>query len=82
MQVGGVGNPVIDPIYSAIGARLSAFRKTNSQTQEEASRALGLTQSAYARLESGETAIRIDQLLILASFWGVSARKILGTLLD
>lgn len=69
-------------LYAAIGERLLVFRKARSLTQADAGRTLGITQSAYARIESGETPLRIDQLIKLAAAWKVSARKFLGSLLD
>lgn len=70
------------PLYAAIGHNIQLWRKARNLEQKQVAEEIGMTQSAYSRLESGETQIRVDQLIQLAQVFNVSARKLLGSLLD
>lgn len=50
---------------------LIAFRKENGLTQKEISQRLGVTQQAYARLESNPTSASFERLFRIFSVLGV-----------
>ena len=66
----------LDLFYVEAGKRLRAARKQKGWSQVRAGKVLNISQSAYARLESGETPIRLDQMIRLSTAFGVSARRI------
>jgi transcriptional regulator with XRE-family HTH domain len=52
-----------------VGLRLAAIRKVKEISQDEAGRYIGITQSAYSRIERGTTTLNITQLRRLARFF-------------
>ena len=50
------------PINQFVGARLREFRKKSGKSQIEIAEYLSLSQSAYAKLETGETAINTERI--------------------
>lgn len=73
--------PVPEPEvpYSAlIGQLLKAYRVRGGVHQETLAVALGLSQSAYSRLESGDTNITAWQLRVCAAQLGLVPSRILA----
>jgi transcriptional regulator with XRE-family HTH domain len=71
-----------DPIYRLIGDRLIAYRKSNEYTQAQFADMIGMSQSAYSRLENGDSVIRVDQLLRIARACKTRVRTLIGNALD
>lgn len=75
--------PVSDRvIYRIIGDRIALYRKANEYSQADFARMLGISQSAYSRLELGHAMIRLDQLVKLAHGCKTRVRNFVGALLD
>ena len=60
------------------GARLHELRERAGLTQAQVADKLGITYRAYAFWEREPTAIRAEQLAILADLFGVSADDLIG----
>lgn len=60
-----------------IGQLIAHRRKQLSLRQEEVAGTLAISQSAYSRVEKGETSISVGQLIIIASHIGVSPAALL-----
>jgi len=56
-----------------IGAVVEHHRKSRSMTQEAMARALGISQSAYSRLEQGQSAMNVTQLRAVAAQLNLSS---------
>ena len=58
--------------------RLRELREDRDKTQTEIAKILGMKQSQYSRYENGIRDIRLDSLITLAKYYGVSTDYILG----
>lgn len=54
-----------------VGVVVEHHRKKRSMTQEAMARALGISQSAYSRLEQGQSAMSVTQLRAVAAQLGL-----------
>ncbi|MEI7581785.1 helix-turn-helix transcriptional regulator [Runella sp.] len=54
-----------------IGRRIRALRLLRDYTQEHLADSLGIGQSAYCKIERGQTDIRVSQLRQIAAILGV-----------
>jgi transcriptional regulator with XRE-family HTH domain len=64
-----------------VGAVIQHHRKQRPATQQHLAKALGLTQSAYSRLERGVTAFSVPQFKQVAQALRLSATELLNTAL-
>lgn len=62
----------------ALGRRVRELREQKRISQDEARRAIEVSQPTYSRIESGERIIKGDELVILADLFGVRAAAITG----
>lgn len=58
--------------------RLKELRKKSGLTKKEISQAVGISQAAISRWESGLQVPQVDFAKILADFYGVSLEYLLG----
>ena len=58
--------------------RLKELRKKSGLTKKEISQAVGISQAALLRWESGLQVPQVDSAKILADFYGVSLEYLLG----
>ncbi|MGI5978619.1 MAG: helix-turn-helix domain-containing protein [Oscillospiraceae bacterium] len=58
--------------------RIKELRTDNDYTQEQIANYLGIKQTVYSRYETGKNDMKIEYLVKLANFYGVSADYILG----
>ena len=58
--------------------RLRDLREDHDKTQQQIADILGTSQTMYARYERGANELPIRHLLVLCSYYGVSADYILG----
>jgi transcriptional regulator with XRE-family HTH domain len=68
----------IVPYSALIGGVVQNQRKFIGLAQGELARQLGFSQSAYSRIESGDTVMSVTQLRQIASLIGTSAQNILN----
>lgn len=63
-----------------LGSRVRDAREAASPrvSQEQAAEALGISQPTYSRIETGERALKGDELVQLADLFGVRAAAITG----
>lgn len=61
---------------------LQELRKENKKTCAEVAQVLGVTKSAVQNYESGIRSINLNQVLLLADFYGVSAEEIIHAQLN
>ncbi|MCK9345047.1 MAG: helix-turn-helix domain-containing protein [Candidatus Pacebacteria bacterium] len=66
------------PYNALIGQVIQKRRDLRKKSQGEIALALGLTQSAYSRIESGQTALTVSHLRSLAHALGDSPESILS----
>jgi putative transcriptional regulator len=52
--------------------KIQDFRKRKKINQSEIAKHLGISQAAYAKIESGKTNISLDKLFLIADFLGVT----------
>lgn len=58
--------------------RIKELRTDNDYTQEQVANYLGIKQTVYSRYETGKNDMKIEYLVKLANYYGVSADYILG----
>ena len=58
--------------------RIRDLREDHDKTQQQIAEVLGTSQTMYARYERGVNEMPIRHLLMLCSYYGVSADYILG----
>lgn len=58
--------------------RIKELRTDNDYTQEQVANYLGIKQTVYSRYETGKNDMKIEYLVKLAIYYGVSADYILG----
>lgn len=58
--------------------RLRELRTDNDLSQEQIANYLGIKQTVYSRYETGKNDMKIEYLIKLANYYGVSADYILG----
>jgi len=78
MSQGYVGPQGVVPYSVVIGRVLQQRRNQLGLQQDDLAAALGITQSAYSRLESGDTVLSLMQLRIAAAALYTSAGAILA----
>jgi transcriptional regulator with XRE-family HTH domain len=61
-----------------LGRRVREAREAAGVSQDTARRAIDVSQPTYSRIESGERAIRGDELIQLADCFGIRAAAITG----
>lgn len=66
------------PYNALIGHVLQKRRESLGKSQGEVAQALGLTQSAFSRIESGQTALTVSHLRSLANTLGDTPENILA----
>lgn len=66
------------PYNALVGHVIQRHREILGHTQGEVAHALGLTQSAYSRVESGQTALTVSHLRSLANTLGITPDGILS----
>ena len=59
-------------------ARMRALREDNDLKQREVARVINKSQQGYSHIEDGRAELKIDDLIKLCRFYGVSADYILG----
>ncbi|WP_179229108.1 helix-turn-helix domain-containing protein [Parenemella sanctibonifatiensis] len=62
----------------SMGQRIRAASEAAGASQEEARRAIGVSQPTYSRLEAGTRPVAGDELVALADRFGVRASTIAG----
>lgn len=60
------------PYARVVGAVVEHYRKRRSITQEAIAKAVGVSQSAYSRLEQGQSAMNVVQLRAIAVQLGLT----------
>jgi transcriptional regulator with XRE-family HTH domain len=65
-----------DPV--SLGRRVREVRETVGVSQNDARKAIGVSQPTYSRIESGERPLKGDELVLLADRFGVRASAIAG----
>ncbi len=68
--------------YTTILENIKSARKEKNKSQREIAEALGITQTQYSKLESGESAMTIPQLLSVSSALEVEIMNLFGNFLD
>ncbi|WP_066582921.1 helix-turn-helix domain-containing protein [Cellulomonas timonensis] len=63
---------------TALGRRVRELREQAGISQEEASRAIEVSQPTYSRIEAGERVLKGDELVLLADLFAVRAAAITG----
>ena len=58
--------------------KVREMREKHQMTQEQMAEKLHLTPSSYAKLERGETAIKIERLQQIANIFNIDASELLG----
>ncbi len=58
--------------------RLRNIREDNDYTQTEIGRLLNKSQQGYNHIEAGRAELKIEDLIILCRFYGVSADYLIG----
>jgi len=66
------------PIQTALGEHIAGERQSMGLTQEQMGAHLGLSQSAYSKIEAGSSAITVSRLLQIAHVLGASFYKVSG----
>lgn len=66
------------PYNALVGQILQRHREALGKSQGEVAQAIGLTQSAFSRVESGQTALTVSHLRSLSATLGTTAEKILS----
>ncbi len=72
--------PIVKPTitYGALaGQVILSHRKRTGVDQTDIARALGITQSAYSRLENGQSSMNLSQLRVVAHQLGVPSSVLL-----
>lgn len=69
--------PGIVPYSALIGGVVQNQRKLLSLQQGDVAQQLGLSQSAYSRIESGDTIMSVTQLRQIAALFRTNAQRIL-----
>jgi len=57
--------------------RIRALREQAGISQIQVARALGISQAAYSRLETGEVEVSFNKLFVLADMYGVTLQKLI-----
>lgn len=58
--------------------RLKSLREDNDLTQSELGKVIGKSQQGYSHIEAGRAELKIEDLIKLCNFYGVSADYIIG----
>lgn len=66
------------PYNMLIGKILQRRRELIGKSQSEIAETAGLTQSAYSRIESGQTALTLSSLHVIAGALGLSSDKVVN----
>ena len=61
-------------------ARMRALREDRYLTQVEVAKILNKSQQGYSHIESGRAELKIDDLITLCRFYGVSSDYFIGLL--
>ena len=64
-------------IYREIGDRIRRFRKRAGMTQADVANAIAVSNSTYAKLESGDRRLNVADCIALAKLFGTSCDMIL-----
>lgn len=75
----GVIQMTVDRVV--LGLRLREVRETAGVSQDEARKAIDVSQATYSRVESGDRSLTGDELVLLADRFGVRAAAITGVAL-
>lgn len=63
--------------YYKVYYNIKLLRETKGEKQETLARALGISQSAYSRIESGESDISLKHILKLCEFYSMEPENFL-----
>lgn len=77
--------PALGTTYqSVLGAVINSLRSSNEKTitQAEVAESLGVTVSTWSRIERGESALTLEQLLTVALFLNVPLSRLFQTVED
>ena len=59
-------------------ARMRTLREDHDLTQKEAGKIINKSQQGYSHIEDGRAELKIDDLIALCNFYGVSADYFIG----
>lgn len=77
-QIGGIASPVVLlSMELALGENIRKIRQHLGFSQEFVSDRLGISQSAYANIETGKTKVNIERLIQLAKIFEVNYSTII-----
>lgn len=65
-----------------VGRTLASQRQIRNMRQEDVAAAIGASQSAYSRMEAGETPITVAQLRMAAGHLGLSVSQVMNAVDD
>jgi transcriptional regulator with XRE-family HTH domain len=65
-------------IYQELGVRIAKLRVQQGLSQSQVASLLHIAQATYSNYENGSHKIPLEQLQVLASFYGVSYDDLLG----
>ena len=58
--------------------RMRNLREDNDLTQKEVAKIINKSQQGYSHIEEGRAELKIDDLILLCKFYGVSADYFIG----
>ncbi|MBE9464836.1 helix-turn-helix domain-containing protein [Dyadobacter subterraneus] len=61
-----------------IGRRIKKLRQLHGYKQEIIAREIGLSQTAYSKIETGDTSLTIGRAAAIAKFFGMSLTELLS----
>jgi transcriptional regulator with XRE-family HTH domain len=61
-----------------IGRRIRKLRHLRGYKQEIIAREIGLSQTAYSKIETGDTSLTIGRAALIAKFFGMSLTELLS----
>ena len=65
--------------YSAVlGTIIASIRKEQGLEQADIAESLGVSQASYSRLESGKSALTVNQLFVVADKLGIASSNLIG----
>ena len=69
-------------IDEEIGLRIKKLRLAKEKSQEELGKVLSCSHAAISDIERGKTKLSIEDLLVLAKFFGVTLSEIIGNTVE
>lgn len=68
----------MDVNMKELGSRVREAREAAGVSQNDAARSIAVSQPTYCRIESGDRALKGDELIQLADYFGIRAAAITG----